>query len=106
MPYCIACVIGGLFLDVQYCREEQNLILNSICQPQNALQCDKAVGEIQTIRPGGKKYDNLPKNVCRNFSLLMKFEYLQYFKIQPTPSGSGGGLNIKRKKTSHSCLQF
>lgn len=61
---------------VQYCREEQNLILNSICSPRNALQCDKAVGEIQTIRPGGKKYDNLPKNVCSNFPLLMKFEYL------------------------------
>lgn len=55
---------------VQCRREEQDLILNSICQPQNALQCDKAVGEIQTIRPGGKKYDKLPKMFVEIFPFL------------------------------------
>lgn len=60
---------------VECCREEQNLISNSVCQPQNALQRNKAFGETQTIRPGGIKYDN-QKTVRRNFPLLVKFEYL------------------------------
>lgn len=30
---------------VECCREEQHLISNSVCQPQNALQCNKAFGE-------------------------------------------------------------
>lgn len=47
---------------VECCREEQYLISNSVCQPQNALECNKAFGESQTIRPGGIQYDNLPKN--------------------------------------------
>lgn len=67
----------------QYCREEQNLILNSICQPQKALQCHTAVGEIQTIRPGGKKYDNLPKMFGEIFPFLLNLNIFNTLKSSP-----------------------
>lgn len=84
---------------LQCCREEQNLILNS--SPKMLYNMIKQLVRFRQLVQVEKKNDNLPKTVCRIFSLLIKFEYLYYFKIQPTPSGSGSGLNIEIKKISH-----
>lgn len=91
---------------VRCCREEQNFILNSICQPQNALQCNKAVGEIQTIGPGGKK------NVTTYPKLFVDISpFLQNLNIFNTLNPTHSiwlwrWIEHRRKKILYSLSQF
>lgn len=68
MPYCVACLIEGLFLVMWNAAEKSSIWFQiASVSPRMLYNAIKHLVKSQTIRPGGIKYDNLPKNCWEKF---------------------------------------
>lgn len=77
MPYCIACLIEGLFLDMWNAAEKSSIWFQIASVSPRMLY--NAIKHLVRVRQLGQVEQNMttyPKTVCRHFPLLMKFEYL------------------------------